>query len=372
MTVLQVVEALEGGVRRHLRDLVSALDPASFRCELAVSRGREPLGGDAELAGYAARGVTVHELPMRRGIAPASDLANLLRLVRLVRRVRPEVIHAHSSKAGVLARLAGAFCGVPVVYTPHAFAFLMADGARRRRLYRGLERACAGRTAVLLAVSSEEVREAARLGYAAARVRLIPNGVRLDDPGPVRTRESGELTVGFFGRLTGQKAPDLFLEAAAEVLSHLPQTRFRVCGGGVLEAAVRARAAALGVEGRFSLEGEYPQGEAVARMREVDVVAVPSRWEGCPYVVLEAWQAGVPVVAAAVGGVPDLIRDGHDGLLVPPESVEALSDALLRLLREAGLRRRLAEAGRASVAGRGLAEMAEAVADAYRAAVAGR
>jgi glycosyltransferase involved in cell wall biosynthesis len=371
-TVLHVLEALEGGTRRHVRDLISALDPAAFRCELAVSRLRDPLDGEEELAGYAARGVPVHEIPMRRGIAPLSDLANLARLVRLVRRVRPGLIHAHSAKAGFLARLAGAWCRVPVVYTPHAFAFLMTCGERRRRLYRRLETSMRGRTAALIVVSEEEAREAARLGYAPERVALIRNGVRPADAGPVRVRESGELTVGFFGRLAPQKGPDLLLEAAAGVVAHLPQVRFRLFGGGAMEAALRERAEGLQVGAHVRFEGECRQEEVVARMREVDVVAVPSRWEGCPYAVLEAQQAGVPVAAAAVGGVPELIRDGVDGLVFEPESPEALCDALLSLLRDPQKRLRLAEQGRAAVAERGLVAMASAVSAVYRGAVLAR
>lgn len=366
ISVLQVAEAWEGGVRRHLRDLIRELDPAEFRVELALSRERKPLGGEEELAEYARRGAVTHDAPMSRGIAPLSDLASLARLVRLVRQARPDVIHAHSSKAGYLARLAGAWCGVPVAYTPHAFAFLMDAGPARRRLYRRLEAGLARRTAALIAVSSEEAREAERLGVARERVHVIPNGVRPAGVGPVVVREGAELTVGFFGRLTRQKGPDLLLEAAGLVLAHLPHTRFRVFGAGEEAGALLARAEELGLGARIRFEGECPQDSVLARMREVDVVAVPSRWEGCPYVVLDAQQAGVPVVAASVGGVPELIRDGLSGLLAEPESPESLCDTLLAALRSPQKRRELAEGGRVSAAAHGAAEMAAVVAGVYR------
>jgi len=365
MTVMQVVESWEGGVRRHVRDLVSALDQSMFRCELALSLGRSPAGGEDELAWYGAHDVPVYEVPMRRGIAPFADLAALWRLARLIRRARPDLIHAHSSKAGFLARLAGGCCGVPVVYTPHAFAFLAAEGPHRRRLYRRLERLVRGHTAALIAVSEEEVWEALGLGFDPSRVTLIRNGVRTVDVGPVIIRESGELTVGFFGRLVRQKGPDLLLEAAADVVARLSHVRFRFFGEGALGPALRKRTEALGLEEHVRFEGECLPHEAVARMRETDVVAVPSRWEGCPYVVLEAHQAGVPVVAAKVGGIPELVRNGADGVLVEAENVDALCDALLSLLRDPSKRKRLAEAGRVSVAGRNLATMASAVADVY-------
>ena len=370
LTVLQVLEATEGGTRRHLEDLVSALDPAAFRAALAVSFRRAGSSRDADLSRYAARGVEVSEVPMRRAISPLADAASLARLVRCVRRVRPDVIHAHSSKAGFLARLAGAWCRVPVVYTPHVFPFLMGCGKRRRSLYRLLERSARGLTAALIAVSEEERAAALELGYAAERVFLIRNGVagaEEAEEAPVRVREAGSLTVGFFGRLSPQKGPDLLLEAAAAVVTRLPQVSFRLYGDGELAKPLRLQAERRRLGPHVSFMGACRSDEIMARMREVDVVAVPSRWEGCPYVVLEAFEAGVPVVAASVGGVPELIRHGENGMLAVPGSAEALEDGLLDLLRDPGKRRRLAEGGRASLGGNRLADMAASTADVYRA-----
>jgi glycosyltransferase involved in cell wall biosynthesis len=368
--VLQVLEATEGGTRRHLRDLVGALDPAAFGVTLAVSCGRDPAFRD-DLAGYAALGVPVREVPMRRGIAPLADVLSLVRLVRLVRRVKPALIHAHSAKAGFLARLAGACCRVPVVYTPHAFPFLMACGSSRQRVYRLLEKGVCGLTAAVIAVSEEDEREALQLGHARERVWLIPNGVAACEAGGVSAREAGELKVAFFGRLTRQKGPDLVLGAAAEVVAHVPQAMFVFYGEGELAQTLRAQAASPALAAHVQFKGAYKQGEAVARMREADVVVVPSRWEGCPYVVLEAFLAGVPVVAAAVGGVPGLIRDGVNGVLVEAGNAEALCDGVLELLRDPAKRGQMAAAGRATVAEYTLERMAAAVSEVYR-RVAGR
>ena len=365
------MEATEGGTRRHLRDLVEVLDPAEFRVSLAVSLGRDPAFHD-DLAAYAARGVPVNEVPMKRGIAPFSDLLSLARLVCLVRRAKPDVIHAHSAKAGWLARLAGAGCHVPVVYTPHAFPFLMSCGTFFRRAYWLLEKGARGPTAALIAVSEEEVREALRLGYAPERVHLIPNGVAACEEGCVTVRAAGRLHVGFFGRLTRQKGPDVLIEAASDVILHVPHVTFMIYGDGELAEVLRGQVEALQLTANVQFRGACGQGEAVARMRESDVVVVPSRWEGCPYVVLEAFQAGVPVVASSVGGVPDLIRDGVNGVLVAGGSAEALCDGLLTVLRDPDRRQRLAEQGRAMVAAHTRESMAAAVAAVYRSVASGR
>jgi glycosyltransferase involved in cell wall biosynthesis len=277
ITVLQVMEATEGGTRRHLRDLVSALEPQAFRVVLAVSCGRDAAFRARDVPEYEARGVPVHEVPMQRGIAPAADLLSLARLVRVIRSVRPDVVHAHSAKAGFLARLAALACGVPAVYTPHAFPFLVVGRQRARRLYRFLERSVRGATAALIAVSEEEAGEALRLGYARERVFLIRNGVAACEAGAVTVREDGALRVGFFGRLARQKGPDVLLEAVADVVAHLPLTRFSFTGDGELAEPLRARAEALGLTAVVAFAGACAQGETVARMREVDVVAAPSR-----------------------------------------------------------------------------------------------
>lgn len=363
--ILQVLEATEGGTRRHLRDLVGALDPAEFHVALAISCGRDPAFRD-DLAGYAARGVPVHEVAMHRGVAPFSDLLSLVSLIGLVRQGRPDVIHAHSAKAGFLARVAGALCHVPVVYTPHVFPFLMAEGRCAPRFYRLLEQSVRRATAALIAVSEEEVREALRLGYAREQVSLIPNGVAACAAGDVIVREAGELKVGFFGRLARQKGPDLMIDAAAEVVAHVPHVKFLIFGDGALEEPLRAQVELRQLSAQVQFKGACAQGETVAHMRGTDVVVLPSRWEGCPYVVLEAFQAGVPVVAAAVGGVPDLIRDGVNGVLVEADNAEALCDGVLGLLRDPDKRRRLAQEGRVTVAARALAPMAAAVGEVYR------
>lgn len=365
-TVLQVLEATEGGTRRHLRDLVGALDPAAFRCVLAVSCRRDP-DFQSDLAAWRARGLEVTELAMRRGVSPFADLAALTGLVRCVRRVRPDLIHAHSAKAGALARAAGALCRVPVVYTPHAFPFLMKEGGpRRRAFYRRVERLARRGTATVIAVSREEEAAALALGYARERVALIPNGVAPCEAGAVIVRDTAALRVGFLGRLTRQKGPDLLLDAMQEVVVHLPHVRVVIYGDGPMAAPLRARAELGPLAGHVRFAGPSAQPDAVSLLRGVDVAVVPSRWEGCPYVVLEAFQAGVPVAAAAVGGVVDLIRHGENGLCVPPEDPEALGDALLTLLRDAVLRRKLAEQGRATLADLTLAQMVSRVEQVYR------
>ena len=176
-------------------------------------------------------------------------------------------------------------------------------------------------------------------------------------------------TVGFFGRLVPQKGADVLLAAVAKVVATMPQVRFVFHGAGDMADALRAETETRGLTASVRFAGGYSQADVIGLMRQTDVVAVPSRWEGCPYVVLEAFQAGVPVVASAVGGIPDLIQDGVSGLCVAPGNPDALADALVTLLRDPHLRWQFAEQGRACVAEHTVEAMAQAVAEVYQSAL---
>ncbi|WP_407691110.1 glycosyltransferase [Rubrobacter marinus] len=145
-------------------------------------------------------------------------------------------------------------------------------------------------------------------------------------------------------RLQPEKGVASFLKAAASVAEELPAARFVVVGDGPMREELHALAGRLGVRDRVLFLGFRPDAQALLGL--LDVVAVPSVSEGTPLVVLEAMAAGVPVVASSVGGIPDQIRPGSEGILVPPGDPRALGDGLLEVLRDPELARRMGEAGR--------------------------
>ena len=325
--VLHVLEALEGGTCRHVRELLPELSARGYPVTLAASFRRDPALCHAIAPAFAEHGIALHELPMRRAVSPLSDLRSLLRLTRLIKTLKPSIIHTHSSKAGFLGRLAGAAQGVPVVHTPHAFPFLMEGGRGKRWLYRFLERLVQPKTSALIAVSQEEA-EAARelLGFPPERVHLIPNGTRY--PAPPPSDAVPRTALGFFGRLSRQKGADLLLRAIADM-----DIEVDIHGDGEEAAALRRQCETLRMAHRAHFMGACLQEDVVACMRRYAAIVIPSRWEGFPYVMLDACAAGVPVIAANVGGIPDLIRDGVNGVLFPAGDAQALSAAIAALLR---------------------------------------
>lgn len=333
LRVMQVMECTIGGTRRHITDLSQGLLERGVELQLVVSAERQPDFRD-DLAQLAMRGAVVHEIPMVRSISPGRDARQLLQISRLMRRLRPDVVHTHSSKAGVLGRIASETTGVGArVHTPHTFAFLFEDlfGPAKRRLFFELERRLASACARLIAVSEDEAEGFRSSGIVTGdRIRVIENGI---DPRPWSAAAPIDVRAQGFdperplllcaGLLYAAKGQDLLLEALARPENSDWQCAF--AGSGEDAQKLAARANLLGLDERVQWLGF--RRDLPAWMAACDALALPSRWEGMPYVVLEAFAAGKPVVATPVAGARALVQPGC-GWLADRIDVDALSRAL--------------------------------------------
>ncbi|MCA8981087.1 MAG: glycosyltransferase [Planctomycetes bacterium] len=327
------MECTIGGTRRHITDLSDGLLDRGVDLHLVVSAERQPDFRD-DLSRLAERGAVVHEIPMLRAISPGRDVRQLLQISKLLRRVRPQFVHTHSSKAGVLGRIASESTGIGMrVHTPHTFAFLFEDlfGPAKRRLFFELERRLASGCAALVAVSEDEAEGFRRSGIVdAERIRVIENGI---DPRPWSDADPVDVRAFGFdparplllcaGLLYAAKGQDLLLEALAKPENAAWQCAF--AGSGDDAHALAARANLLGLEDRVQWLGF--RRDLPAWMAACDALALPSRWEGMPYVVLEAFAAGKPVVATPVAGARALVR-ADCGWLAASIDSEALAAAL--------------------------------------------
>lgn len=365
--MLQILEATEGGTRRHLRDLSLGLARRGWRVDLAVACHREASFAQ-DLAELASQGVGVHLLPLRRGLAPLHDFLALARLHALIARLHPDVVHAHSSKAGLLARLAVRRPGPPLVYTPHCFAFDMCVAPPLRWFYRQIEHALVPRCDCLIAVCASDAAAARRIGFAPARIERIPNGV--PPPDAPRPATPPRWDVGFVGRLDAQKDPLLLLRALPLLRQTHPGVRVAFMGTGRLAPRLRRLVRRQHDPDSVSLLPAGGRAQVASFLRDCALLALPSRWEGFPYVLLESLAAGTPVVATAVGGVPELLRAEQEGLLVPAGDPAALAAALARLLHDPALRQRLAAAAPARAAAFPLESMIDRVERCYQRASA--
>ena len=367
--VLHVLEALEGGTARHVRDLVTHVEGVEHHVVVPPIR----YGGVTDIAAVevmSAAGAEVHRLDMRRAPASAANAAAVFALRRLLVRVAPDAVHGHSSVGGALARVASSSPLRPMgrgrvrprrIYTPNGIY----PGAPAA----AVERSLGPLTDCLVAVSESEARVVAARGIIPDdRVTVIPNGIDLSVidlaatsgapdadrvRGPLRERldlDAHVPVVGFVGRLAAQKNPGLLVEAAALLRAEHPDLHTVIMGDGPLADELRAQVQQLSLTGVVHIIGHHHGAASV--MSELDLLVLPSEYEGCPYAPLEAMRAGVPVVASDVVGNRDVVLHSRTGLLFPPGDARLLAAAISLVLGDDGLARRLTDAARERLAER--------------------
>ncbi len=338
MRVLHVMEATIGGTRRHLCDVARGQLARGLEVHLAVSALRQP-DFEGDLLALERAGARVQRVDMVRSLSPRLDFAHWRTLARLMEEIQPDIVHTHSSKAGALGRSASIATGIGArVHTPHTFAFLFDAmfGGATRALYRHIEQALAAQTQIVIAVSDSEAATFAASGVVeSSRVRVVRNGI---DPAPwlaAKPLARSELgrdprapLAAVVGLLNVAKGQDLAIELLAE--PGLAELELAIVGHGEQRDALEARAHALGVAERVRFLGFRTDIPAI--LAAADFVLVPSRWEGMPYIVLEAQAASRPVVATPVDGSRDLVRSGTNGFLAHDVSARALADACRALL----------------------------------------
>lgn len=355
--VLHAITMLElGGAQRNTLDTVRGLDRGRFAVGLACADRGELL---EEARGL--EDVSRYELAhLVRELRPLADLRALRDLRATIRRFSPDIVHTHSSKAGILGRAAAAAERVPVVvHSIHGFGFGPHQRPALRRLLLAAERWAARRTTRFVAVSRRNLEDGVALGlFPPRKAVVIRSGI---DLARFRSPRGGERVAAELGIPAGapvvlqvacfkpQKAPGRFVALAARLAGRFPAAHFVLVGDGELRGELETERDAAGLRDRLHLPGwrhDVPAFLELAR-----VVTLTSRFEGLPRALVEALAAGVPVVASAVDGVTEVVRDGVNGFLVAPGDEDALVARVAELLADDTLRARLARA-----AGEGLEE----------------
>jgi len=351
MTVITKLEL--GGAQQVALQTLAGLSRDRYRLYLVSGRG-----GLLDEQAQALPGVDVHRWQsFKHPIRPLSDLVTCIRLARFMRRERIQIVHTHSSKAGLLGRVAAGWAGVPVVlHTVHGWPFHDYQPAPIRFLYICMERWAARRTTRLIAVSGATRDKGLknRIGRE-DQYRIIFPGSDLSAFAPATSKgrkavraefgfEADAPVVGMVACLKPQKAPEDFVAAAQIVLETMPQARFLLVGDGKLQAAVKARIAQLGLRQQVVMAGW--RQDVPRLMGAFDVLAHSSLWEGLPCVFAQAHASGLPVAATDVEGAREIIAAGQTGVLVPPARPRALAQAVLQLLQDEPARRKMGAAAR--------------------------
>jgi glycosyltransferase involved in cell wall biosynthesis len=337
-----------GGPERQVLGLAAALPPAYRSAFLSFAEG-----GRARPLLEAARRLGCEAVELRHNTPHVGRAVR--EVAEQLRRLRADVLCTSGYKPDLVGWRAARRAGVPVVAIAHGWTAV----TWKVRLYEALDRFILRFFDAVACVSAAQADKVRRAGVPAERAVVIHNGIDAGifaKPDPacrerVRALFSPSFrpacVVGAAGRLSPEKGFDLFVEAAAQVARAHPDAGFLLCGDGPLRGALARRIGELGLTERFVLAGF--RSDLHALLLGWDLAVLPSHTEGLPVAVLEALAAGVPVVATAVGGTPEVIEDGVCGFLVPPADPRALARRTAELLADDEARRRMGQSGRQRV-----------------------
>jgi glycosyltransferase involved in cell wall biosynthesis len=337
--ILRIIARLNvGGPAIHVTLLTEKLSAPDYESTLLCG-AIEP--GEGDMMYYAeAHGVQPILLPeLGRSIHPLRDPQIIWKMYKLIREMKPDVVHTHTAKAGFVGRVAAWMAGTPVIiHTFHGHIFQGYFSSLKTTVFILLERLTARMSDTIITLTEGLRRELAEEYHIARKkhITVLPLGLDLE-PFAQIPRHTGEFRkawdippdvplVGIVGRLVPIKNHSLFLEAAARVQAQLPAARFVIIGDGETRAEVEAKADALGLRDCVTFTGW--QRDLAPIYSDLDALVISSLNEGTPVSVIEAVAAGCPVVATAVGGLPDLLDHGQLGKLVPSENPDALADAI--------------------------------------------
>jgi len=304
------------------------------------------------------RGLDVRVLPeLGRSLHPWRDLSAYRAIKRVFMEYRPDIVHTHSSKAGILGRRAAYSLGIPCVHSIHGAAFHYGQPALLYRAYRLAERVAERWCQHFITVCDAMAQQYLAAGIGTPdKYTTIYSGMDVDSfLSPPEARQDVRRRLGIaddnvvivkVGRLFHLKGHEYLIEAAAAIVEQVPDVRFLLVGDGILRGDFEKRIADLGLTEHFVFAGLVPPENVTNYIHAGDIVVHTSVWEGLARVLPQGLIAGKPVVSFDIDGAPEVCIDGETGLLVPARSVTPLAEAIFRLAADAALRQRLGEEGR--------------------------
>lgn len=342
--ILHISQA-SGGVERYIQMLLKYLDKESFENILVGSQ-------DFRMESYEGLIEAFEQVEMNREIG-INDLKSIVKVRQLIKKYNPDIVYAHSSKAGAIARVADIGLKNRCVYNPHGWAFNMRCSQKKLMAYTFIEKIAAPFCDKIICISDTEKQSALyKKVCGEKKLQVIFNGVDIEayesgKHGEVKRNDLGipndAFVVGMVGRISPQKAPDVFVEMSKLVKDKIPNAHFIIVGSGNKEAEIRKYAEDNGFSENLHITGwvENP----MSYLELFDVACLLSRWEGFGLVLPEYMMAGKPIVATKVDAIPNIIIDGENGLLVDVDDAIGASEAVLRIYRENALKDRLVAQG---------------------------
>jgi len=353
MRVLHIITRLDrGGSADVFLDLAAGLKAMGHEVFIAVGLTREP---QTDVDAFSVTwGIPVHHIKfLKRDCLPFTDLVALFEILNVIRKIKPDVLHTHTSKAGFIGRLAGRIAGVKVaVHMPHGHIFYGYFSSIKSGLFIFLEKIAAAFTDKILTLTELEKKDYVNEKIVQdSRIVTIPCGIDIDRYALSSTTVRDEFgispdqpVVGWIGRTEPVKGCEYFLRACCLIKEEIPAARFLVVGDGSLRGEMEELAYSLGIREEVIFAGYRTDMPEI--MNSMDLLLHTPLNEGLGRVLLEAMTCKKPIVAADVGGIPEIIEHGTHGFLVPAGDYVSMARESLRILNDPELAQRLGKAGR--------------------------
>jgi glycosyltransferase involved in cell wall biosynthesis len=324
LRILHAVRAPVGGIFRHILDVANGQADRGHHVGIIADSMTGGERAEAALAAIAPRlKLGVHRLAIRREPVPI-DVVVWAHFMRLIRRLKPDVLHGHGAKAGAFIRLKARSKSTIRVYTPHGGSLHYPLNTLKGALYSRLERALMNRTDLFLFESAFARDTYQRMiGKPAGLVRCVFNGVTADEFDPI-TLADDATDIVYVGEFRHIKGADILIDAVARLRADGRPVTLTLAGDGEELDALKAQIARLGLSDAVRFIGHVKARYGFSKGR---VLVVPSRGDSMPYVVIEAAAAGIPMVAANVGGIPEIFGE-HTEALFAPNIAGAMADAI--------------------------------------------
>ncbi|MEG0577647.1 MAG: glycosyltransferase family 4 protein [Bacilli bacterium] len=346
--VMHISEATSGGVWTHLKQLAENLPQSKFEQKFILSSIKNPkLKEGTEFQNY-----NFQLVDMVREINPIKDIISLIKIYKILKKEKPDIVHCHSSKAGVIGRIANTILRNKItLYTPHSYSFNDFNNAFKNYIYITVEKIMGLITTRLICVSEGEFTQSiANKIVDKEKLIVVNNGVQISsvtgkniEKKSVFLKQHGykgdEYVIGFVARLAMQKDPNTFIEACLSLKEY--NIAVIILGDGPLEDTIASKIKNNDAENLFRVLG-YVKNTAYY-YENFDLFVSTSLWEGLPYSILEAMNAEVPIIATSIEGVTELIIDSKTGLLVRPKDVKGLSNQIKKLLSDKALNQKLSK-----------------------------
>ena len=342
--ILHVAQAA-GGVDRYIRMLLKYLDKEKFENILVCSQ-------DFREKDYKNLVDFFEQVKMDRAIG-SNDLKAIGEVRRLIKRYNPDIVYAHSSKAGAIARVADIGLKNHCLYNPHGWAFNMRCSAKKEAMYTAIEKIAAPFCDKIICISDAEKQSALDKKICREdKLQVIFNGVDIEAyengiHGTVKRKDlnipEDAFVVGMVGRISPQKAPDIFIKMAKHVKDNVSNAHFIIVGNGDQEAEIKKYARDNDFLDSLHITGWVDNPMSYVEL--FDVACLLSRWEGFGLVLPEYMMARKPIVASRVDAIPNIICDGENGLLVEMDDVVGASTAVLKLYLNNNLKSKLIDKG---------------------------